>query len=346
MGEAKRPPAPKPKRPAPARRTTPPRKKEAGPPPSAPPVAPEPKRGKPSRASIPGTPSNRRRPVETPKSVEPLPARRPLRERFLSFRTSTTSTLGRLRRPLAIVGKVILASVIAVAAIASGRLLETHLKSSPAFAIQTIEVSGNKHLSPDDVASAAGLALGLNVFEVSPEDVKARLENHPWIAEASVERRLPRTYQIMLRERVPAAVLVLDGSLYLVAEDATVFKRVGPGDPVDLPVITGIERSRFVRDRTFRASILVESVALLHDYRAAGLWKRAPIAEIHVGADEGLSLYVGEEPLLVRLGRGPYRSKFQKLRRIFDGLEGRGAQASYVYLDNVRRPDRATVRLR
>lgn len=305
------------------------------------------KRVSPSpRPEAKSPPSNRKRAVEPARASMAPPPRRSIGQRLLAFRSASSALTSRLRRPAVIVGKVLLAGIIAAAAIASGRLLETHLKSSPAFATQTIEVSGNKHLSPEQIATAAGLALGRNIFEVSPEDAKARLESHPWIAEASVERRLPRTYQITLRERVPSALLVLDGSLYLVAEDATVFKRVGPEDPVDLPVITGIERARFVRDRAFRTSILVEAVALLHDYRSAGLWRRAPIAEVHVEPDEGLSLYVGEDPLLVRLGRGPYRPKFQKLRRIFDGLEGRGAQASYVYLDNVRRPDRATVRLR
>jgi hypothetical protein len=93
-------------------------------------------------------------------------------------------------------------------------------------------------------------------------------------------------------------------------------------------------------------------VALLHDYRAAGLWRRKPIAEIHVEGDEGVSLYVGEgretdtAPAHVRLGPAPYRDKLERLRKVFDELDGRDGRVAYVFLDNMRRPDRVTVRLR
>src|SRR5204863_5650980 len=105
----------------------------------------------------------------------------------------------------------------------------------------------------------ARIALGQNVFDASPEEVRARLERHPWIAEAHVERRLPGTYRIEIRERRAIALLAL-GDVYLVAEDGAVFKRVEGDDPVDLPVITGVERDRFTSDRAFRTSILLEAV--------------------------------------------------------------------------------------
>ena len=46
----------------------------------------------------------------------------------------------------------------------------------------------------------------------------------------------------------------------------------GRGD--DLPVITGVDSARFTTDRAYRASLLLEIVALLHDYRGAGLFRR------------------------------------------------------------------------
>jgi hypothetical protein len=77
-----------------------------------------------------------------------------------------------------------------------------------------------------------------------------------------------------------------------------------------------------------------------------GLWRREPIAEVHVEADDSLSLYVGNDTTYVRLGRAPFREKLQKIRRVFDALDARDTRAAYIYADNVRRPDRVTVRLR
>jgi len=167
-----------------------------------------------------------------------------------------------------------------------------------------------------------------------------------------VSRRLPDSFAVTVREHHAVAVIALTktdddpGGLYLIAEDGTVFKRVGEGDPVDLPVVTGVDRGRFIRDLAFRTRVVLEVVALLHDYRGAGLWRREPIGEIHVESNDGLSLYVGDDALHVRLGRGPYRQKLRRLRRVLDRLGEQESRAAYVYLDNVRRPDRVTVRLR
>ena len=91
---------------------------------------------------------------------------------------------------------------------------------------------------------------------------------------------------------------------------------------------------------------MLEAVALLHDYRGAGLWRREALAELHVERDDGLSLTIGDDAMYVRLGHGPFRAKLTRLRTVLDELGRRGARAEYVYLDNERRPDRVTVRVR
>ena len=268
----------------------------------------------------------------------------PLRP-FAGVPARLAETFGRARRPLAWAGKVLLVIAAVGGAVATGRLAEDHVRTSPAFATREVLLSGNEKLAESEVVEAAGLAIGQNVFAVGPEDAAARLERHPWIASAHVVRRLPGSFEIAIRERAAVALLSL-GPLYLVGDDATVFKRVAGDDPIDLPIITGIERDRFTRDRAYRTSILLEAVALMHDYRAAGLWRRMPISEIHVERDDALTLYSGEETVQIRLGRGPFRDKLRKLRQVMDRLERQSAQPAYVYLDNVRRPDRVTVRLR
>jgi cell division protein FtsQ len=258
----------------------------------------------------------------------------------------------RVRRPVVFLGRLALVLSLLAAAVAAGSLVERHVRTSPAFATKEIGIAGIERLERDAIIEAAGLSLGRNVFDVAPEEAEAALLSHPWVADARVTRRLPGSFDIVVREHHPVAVLSVlsvDDSptrLYLVAEDGTVFKEVEPGDPIDLPVVTGLDHARFTSDAAFRASIVLEIVALLHDYRGAGLHRREPIDEIHVEPDDGLSLYVGDDAMYVRLGRGPYRQKLSRLRRVLDRLRREEARAVYIYLDNVRRPDRVTVRLR
>ncbi len=249
-----------------------------------------------------------------------------------------------LARPARAAGQALVVLACIAGSVAVARLVERHVRTSPAFATRTVRVEGRARLSEREVLEAAGLAVGRNAFETSPEQAAERLRDHPWIASAHVERRLPGSFVVQLRERRAVAVLAL-GALYLVGEDGAVFKRVAVGDPVDLPVITGVERERFTVDRAWRTSLLLEVVAMLHDWRGAGLQRSAPVGEVHVETDGGLSLYVGSDALHARLGRGPFREKLSRLRRVLERLAQDHQKAAYVYLDNVRHPDRVTVRL-
>ena len=219
------------------------------------------------------------------------------------------------------------------------------MRHAPEFAIATLEIEGESRLTEAEISACAGIALGDNVFSRSIEEVRAGLSTHPWIAEATVERRLPSTFRIEIRERVPAAILSLE-TPYLVSDEGAVFKTLEAGDPVDLPIITGISGQRFFAERTYRTQLLTSIVGLLSEWQSAGMSRRESVSEVHVEPDESLTLFVGDDGTEVRLGVGPYRGKIERLRRVLDELSTRRARPLYVYLDNVQRPDRVTVRVR
>ncbi|MBX3275567.1 MAG: FtsQ-type POTRA domain-containing protein [Sandaracinaceae bacterium] len=302
------------------------------------------KRARAAPAPPPDPKRNRRVRVKA-EPVAPAPPRRSARERLAAVRARALGALAKLKRPAELALRAVVVVAIGAGAVALGRLVERHVRTSPAFEVTEIALEGHVRLAREAVLEQAGLALGQNVFDVSPEEAEAALADHPWVAEANVTRRLPGTYAITVRERRPVALLALS-DVFLVADNGEVFKVVGDDDPIDLPVITGIDRARFTRDRVYRTSILLEAVALLSDYRGAGLARRETIGELHVERDDGLSVYIGEPPTYVRLGHGPFRDKLGRLRTVLEELAARGARAEYVYLDNARRPDRVTVRVR
>jgi cell division protein FtsQ len=280
----------------------------------------------------------------------PAPARRPtLRKRFAALggraKAWGARVVARARGPAQGAVRGARAPPRGGARVAIVRAVDRYARTSPEFAIDTLTITGNARVPNDELEEAMGLAIGDNVFARSPEEAGAALEAHPWVASATVRRRLPRTVEVEVRERVPALMLVLEEP-FLVDQEANVFKPFEEGDPVDLPVITGADPERFGRERGYRTELLTASIALVHEWQAASLSRREPIAEIHVEPDEGLTLFVGDEGTEIRLGRGPYRSKLARLRRVLDELTRRQSRALYVYLDNVRRPDRVTVRVR
>src|SRR5690606_20760917 len=107
-----------------------------------------------------------------------------LRARMRSAGASLVGLGRRLKRPGSIALKILLGCAALCAALALGRVLQQHLTTSKAFAIDKIEVTGLSRIERPELLAAAGIDLGRNVFERNPAEVKARLLKHPWIAEA------------------------------------------------------------------------------------------------------------------------------------------------------------------
>lgn len=293
------------------------------------------------RETTPRTPNRRRPAPKKPRRTEP---NNTWRERALRVRQGVVGWIMRRRGLIRRSGRLVVVGSAAAAALWVGHQTVRYAHSAEAFAIREILIEGNQHLEDIEVRRAARLQIGSNIFEVSSEQTRNYLLQHPWISEASVVRRLPSRVRIEVVERNPVALVALD-QLYLASEDGAVFKRLGVDDPADLPVITGIASERFYDDIEYRASVLLRSMALLQDYEGAGLAQREPVSEIHFDTANGIELFVGHDGMNVRLGDGQHRQKLRRFRRVLERLEREKTRPSYVYLDNVRSPERVTVRL-
>jgi cell division protein FtsQ len=285
---------------------------------------------------------NRRRPAQkAPRRATPKPS---WRERCAAAGPRLGGWAVRYRLGLRRVGQGLLFGAAVAALVWVGSQTVHYAHSADAFAIREITIEGNAQLKSIDVRRAAQLQIGSNIFEVSAADARNHLLRHPWVQDATVVRRLPGRVRIQVTERKPVALVALD-QLYLVSDEGAVFKRLGVDDPVDLPVITGIASERFYDDLDYRTEVLLGSMALLQDYEGAGLATREPVSEIHFDGASGIELYIGDDGMNVRLGSAQHRQKLRRLRRVLERLDREKTRPSYVYLDNVRSPERVTVRL-
>jgi cell division protein FtsQ len=231
--------------------------------------------------------------------------------------------------------------VLLAGTVVGGRYGHRWLTHTPQLGARTLEVSGNSHATRDEVLAAAHLAPGTNVLAVDLERAGRQIERLPWVARATVTRQLPDTLRVAVEERTPAA-LVAVGGLYLASADGTLFKRAEPGDPVDLPVVTGLARESF-RNRPDGAREEVrDALALMGDLESAQLGSAVRLQEVHRDETGDLSVMLGGT--YIWLGRGPYRSKLSRLRVVYTELRRHGLEASEVHLESDRHPERVTVR--
>ncbi len=232
------------------------------------------------------------------------------------------------------------ASAVLLGAVALGRLVERHMRTSPYFALRHVRIEGTERLDPKELKEATGLLQGRNIFELSPRRVERALLAHPWVAGAHVRRRLPDTFDVAIRERHATAAASRGGDIWLIDESGEPFGEAPPGERMDLPLVTGLAWSA---PRRLRAQ-LQRAIALIADWRTLGLTPRARLDEIHFEPGDTLTLWLTRPRLRVHLAASDDRFRLRLLRRALDRVRRERLPVHTIALDHERHPRRVTLR--
>jgi cell division septal protein FtsQ len=241
-----------------------------------------------------------------------------------------------------------LAATAAIAAIGTGVWLGYRfITTSERFAIVEIEITGEHHLTEDQIRAEMPVHVGDNVFATNLDTVTNALRATSWIASASAHRVLPDKLVIEITEHAPAAVVEL-GDLYLVDTSGHPFKRalLETGDGDGLPVITGISRASYEVDPAGTAQTITTALAALSAWTADP--SRPAIGELYVDAHRALTLRTYDHATAIQLG--PLASLPQIAARMatFDAVwadlsDAERERARALHLD--ARTDQVTVAL-
>jgi cell division protein FtsQ len=218
------------------------------------------------------------------------------------------------------------------------------ITTTPRLAIETISIAGNDRATETEIRGLLGIRPGENLLLADLGTAHDRLLEHPWIREAAVARRFPQGIEIAVVERQPLALVDL-GHLYLLDERGEVFKRALPGDPLDLPVITGLPRGDWAERPEEARQRLDEALHALGAWGERERSRTLQAAEVHLDEGEGVTLYLGDRGPAVMLGHGDFERKLDRLDRVLTEVERRGERVELVRLDNRARPGWIAARL-
>ncbi|MED6310880.1 MAG: FtsQ-type POTRA domain-containing protein, partial [Pseudomonadota bacterium] len=102
------------------------------------------------------------------------------------------------------------------AALAKANALYVDGNRLAGFVVDDVLVEGRKETSKDTLIEALRISRGDLIFGVDVEVARKRLEAIGWVASARVERHLPDTIRVAIRERIPVAVWQKKGKFLLV----------------------------------------------------------------------------------------------------------------------------------
>lgn len=134
------------------------------------------------------------------------------------------------------------------------------LRRVDAFQVRRVEISGLRLLAPHEALAASGVRAGQNVWD-EPDAWLAALQAHPVVESAEIERRLPGTLRIRVREKQPVALLETP-VLRPVTAAGELLPAAPAGSAVDLPLLRVASGAR----RDSAAAIPVPLLAELERY--------------------------------------------------------------------------------
>ncbi len=148
-------------------------------------------------------------------------------------------------------------ALVAVAVVAA---LSVWVSRSPIFAMRSLRVGGNSHLTDGEVAALAGLSSKTNVVWFSPGAAVRRLLRDPWVRSAHVSRSLPTTITIDVRGAATDAEVA---TLPAVPRPGGAAVRAGArlSEPAAMGVAAGLTAS--LRQQVLRIALGPSGVELL-----------------------------------------------------------------------------------
>lgn len=209
----------------------------------------------------------------------------------------------------------------ALAAILAGILFKG-LADSPFFALERIAVEGPFQKSPGKIPGLVALEAGGNLLTLDIGEVARRLGSRPEIRRASVAKRFPNELVVKVEERKPSVLVLSESRLYLADEEGVVLRQVGPEDPLDLPVISGLGRPALAMGASPEGRQLPTAIRFLRLVeRSASIL--GPVSEVRVDPAEGLTLFLEDLPVPIRVGWEDFEGKIARLERMFPRLRER-----------------------
>jgi len=204
------------------------------------------------------------------------------------------------------------------------------------FRLRSVKVScDSRAAEPSALAARAGLYDGTSLWQIDPEHGREALAAVPWVREARVERRFPDEVSVEVLRREAVAATVTKEGTYLVDGDGVIYREGDTVPYVDLPYLTGWDRSE---SRGERVSRLRAQMAIVRAVENAGI----AVSQLDVDAAGIFRLYPEAPSVAVVLGPSPRASSIaQRLQTVWKALPERAEDLREIDLSY---SDRAVLR--
>lgn len=199
------------------------------------------------------------------------------------------------------------------------------------FAVTAIKVVGGEMINDLDIVTLSGLTKGQNIFKVDQLAAETKIATNSLIANVEIKKQFPRTVQIIIKERIPAALIPVEGGLIQIDIEGFILRKENELSQEALPIITGLE---FPDTLAVGQKLDLEKLEMgLKMIAQMDEGAKKQIAEIDVFDPQKLRAFTvdGAE---VRLGNGDaFLDKFSKFLQVLKEEEKQNRLKEIEYID-------------
>lgn len=205
--------------------------------------------------------------------------------------------------------RVISVFIVGVLIVAS-MYLYNYVTTANRFAIEKIELAGLSRIDPGNLQRLVADLKGQNILLAPLDEVEARLEAQPRIANVECRRVLPNRVVYNITEREPVALVYTDRFFEIDAAGM-----VMPGDDytgmLDLPTITGVAMDDVRAGRLCRDPMVRGALETLRVCRDLGSEFAGNISELRA-TNAGIAVRSLRDDCVLLLGNGDYERRLRK----------------------------------
>jgi cell division protein FtsQ len=165
-------------------------------------------------------------------------------------------------------------------------MLYNYLLTSPHMKLENVEIYGVDEGMKNELLQMCGLTSEQGLLSLKLESLRKRIEKHPWVRSATVERRFPHSLIVQVEKEEPV-MLVLQDQLFYMNREGRLFKQVLPDEEADFPILTGLRGTE-----TDKMEKLDQTVQVLNVLKAEkDRWSLQNLSEMHLNKNGGIALY-------------------------------------------------------
>jgi cell division protein FtsQ len=227
--------------------------------------------------------------------------------------------------------------LLAIALVVAANLWKSDLK------VKRVTIEGNRIVETAELTQLIKVPKNTQLQEIDLMAVRRDIMSHHFIKDAVVERDLPATLKVTVKERVPLAIINSTEILYL-DEDGVVLPHSISKQLFDLPVLTGMpDGLALAPGAILKNADIQEALKILACTKLVNKELYHLISEVRLRNGGDIVLYASEWGVPIIFGQGEIPSKLVRLEAFWNDIVRERGSENLQYVD-LRFDDQVVVR--